>query len=452
MSEPSPQFDAQALHEQSTIVDLHAHPVFKAFLFRRSLTRIVKAPSFLVGQLNPLDFQTSLPKLSEGKIDVLMSTGYPLEKRLFEDIKLAGLIPLKFLKVIPLSVVREFWRKVATPPYFTVANTMLDFMEDQVCQYNKDQAKKKNEVKGRPAVFACSTGELDAALARTDHPIILIHAMEGGHCFEGEAANRHLKERWEQLTQADRDAIRMEVLHNVQALFDKGVAYVVLAHFYPNRLVMPVFPYPDHNALSLLTRKDMENVWRDVRLTEGLTELGREVVEKMVDLGMLIDVTHATPRARREIYDIVHAKVGTTRPCVIATHVGAYALNPSPYNLQDWEIEWIAEHHGVIGVIFMSYWLDPGNPTFGLNQIVQTLAYMMHAAGDLGPETIGIGTDFDGADPPDDLVDASKMHYLTERLYAEFDHTGKRMFTDDQIKAILGGNALRVLRAGWGKH
>jgi len=42
---------------------------------------------------------------------------------------------------------------------------------------------------------------------------------------------------------------------------------------------------------------------------------------------------------------------------VIASHVDAYEINPSLYNLQDWEIEWIADHRGVVGVIFMNYWL-----------------------------------------------------------------------------------------------
>jgi membrane dipeptidase len=159
------------------------------------------------------------------------------------------------------------------------------------------------------------------------------------------------------------------------------------------------------------------------------------VVEKMVELGMLIDLSHSTPAARKRIYQIV----GRRAP-LLFTHVGAYEINPDPYNPQDWELRQIAESGGVAGVIFMNYWLMPRESGRGLNFIAHTLRHFVNAA---GIEHVGLGSDFDGfTDPPDDLKDSSELPKLTQRLVVEG-------YSADEIGKILGGNALRVLREGW---
>jgi membrane dipeptidase len=141
--------------------------------------------------------------------------------------------------------------------------------------------------------------------------------------------------------------------------------------------------------------------------------------------------------ARRRIYDIV----GTRQP-IIASHVGAYEINPSPYNLKDWEIKQIADTGGLVGVIFMNYWLMPHETRRGLNFVARTIRHFVDVA---GIDHVAIGSDFDGfTDPPDDLKDAAEFPRLTQRLLAE-------EFSPDEIAKILGGNVLRVLRQGWGK-
>ena len=70
----------------------------------------------------------------------------------------------------------------------------------------------------------------------------------------------------------------------------------------------------------------------------------------MLELGMLIDITHMTPPARARVYQIVeHHKKGA---CLLASHTGAYSINPDPYALQDWELSWMGNHGCVVGVIF----------------------------------------------------------------------------------------------------
>ena len=215
-------------------------------------------------------------------------------------------------------------------------------------------------------------------------PIVAIYAVEGAHSLGLETTSAE------------------GALKNLEALFNRGVASLTLGHFYPNLVVHPTYPFPDDVA-KLSVHPGM---WRD--LTLGLTETGKQVVEKMIELGMMIDISHSSPVARKEIYDIIDAS-GRRVP-LFATHVGAYELDPTPYNLTDWEIKRIARDGGVIGVIFMPYWLMPKESAQGLNFVSRHMQYLVNVG---GVDSVGIGTDFDGfATPPEDLDNASRMPRL----------------------------------------
>lgn len=170
-------------------------------------------------------------------------------------------------------------------------------------------------------------------------------------------------------------------------------------------------------------------------MAKGLSTFGKEVVDTMVELGMIVDVTHCTPPARRQVYDIVDC-----RAPILASHIGAYQINPNPYNLEDWEVEEIEKSGGAVGVIFMNYWLSPHQRKRGLDYVIQTIRHFINIG---GINCVAVGTDFDGfTDPPDDLKDASELPYLTQRLVAE-------RFDEDDILKLLGSNAINVLREGW---
>jgi microsomal dipeptidase-like Zn-dependent dipeptidase len=379
----------ETLHDEATIVDLHAHPSLKASLFFRALgQRIYPSPR----AFDPFSVRTNFPRLREGGVDVLLSVIYAPEIGIINSAP-----PLKLLKYLT----PRLWHNVYGRGYFTVANEMMDVIEKQV------QSATDEENSLQLARFARSIDELDAILNQPgpNRPVALVHSIEGGHTLEGK-------------------------LSNLDAFFQRGVAYMTLAHFFPNEIVNPTFPWPEH--------LQHFNWFQDERdLTRGLTSFGEEVIERMTELGMLIDIAHCTPPARQRIYDIV----GSRAP-LIASHVGAFDINPDPYNLKDWEMKRIADSGGLIGVIFMNYWLMPRESNRGLNVITQTLQAFYNAAGE---DHIGIGTDFDGfTEPPSDLVNSAQLHRLTQRLLAEG-------FTDIQVKKILGDNALRVLRQGWGR-
>ena len=379
----------QTLHYGATLVDLHAHPALKASLFYRYLgQRIYPSPR----AFDPFAVRTNFPRLHEGGVDVLLSAIYTPEIGITNSAP-----PLKLLKYLAPRV----WHKVYGRGYFTTANEMMDRIEKQA------HIARDEQTGGLLAHFAHSVEELDAILKAPDikRPVALIHSIEGGHTLEGK-------------------------LSNLDAFFQRGVAYMTLAHFFPNEIVNPTFPWPEY-----LQRFNWFQDERD--LTRGLTPFGEQVVERMLELGMLIDIAHCTPPARERIYDIV----GNRAP-LIASHIGAFDINPDPYNLKDWEMKKIADGGGVIGVIFMNYWLMPRESTRGLNVISQTLRAFSNAAGE---DHVGLGTDFDGfTEPPSDLLNAAQLPRLTQRLLAEG-------FNADQVRKILGDNALRVLRQGWGK-
>jgi membrane dipeptidase len=381
--------DWKKVHFDATLVDLHAHPALKAGLFYRSLAkRIYPSPR----AFDPLAVRTNFPRLHEGGVDVLLSNVYAPERGIINSAP-----PLKLLRYLA----PRLWHKVYGRGYFILASENMDVIEKQALS-------AMDEKTGKPLVrFAHSLSELDAILKESDpqRPVALIHAIEGGHTLEGK-------------------------LSNLDQLFQRGVVYLTLAHFYPNEIVSPTFPWPEY-----LQQFDWFQDERD--LTRGLTAFGEQVVERMIELGMLIDIAHCTPPARARIYDIV----GNRAP-LIASHIGAYDINPDPYNLKEWEMKKIADSGGVIGVIFMNYWLMPRESSRGLNVISQTLRRFFNAAGE---DHLGLGTDFDGfTEPPSDLVNAAQLPRLTQRLLAEG-------FTGEQVAKILGGNALRAIRQGWGK-
>jgi membrane dipeptidase len=380
--------DWQHVHfHDVTVLDLHAHPSLKVSLFNRLLTSRFRASR----SFDPFGVRTDFPKLRAGGLDILMSSIYAPEKGILEE--------CAYLRLLRFAMMAA-WRRVFSRPYFDVAIDMMDAMERQV-------QRSQEAGTGKPlAKMIYSVQEMDELLSQGDgRPIGVIHCVEGSHCLDGN-------------------------LDNVERLFDRGVAYMTLAHFYENESVHPCFPFPESVQMLGCFQGD-----RNVAL--GLKPFGEQVVEKMIELGMVLDIAHCTPPARERIYDIVD-----NRMPIVASHVGAYEINPSPYNLKDWEIKRIADNGGIVGVIFMNYWLMPHETHRGLNFIARTLAHFVEVGGE---DHVAIGTDFDGfTDPPDDLSDASELPKLTQRLLAEG-------YTVDQIRKIWGGNALRVFRQAWGK-
>jgi microsomal dipeptidase-like Zn-dependent dipeptidase len=389
--------DWKRIHHEATVVDLHIHPSMQQQLFNRNLNLRYVINRTL--HANPLNVRASFPRLRDGGYDVLLSALYVPEHGLLKDFPLVNLFQL---------LRPDLWRKLVLSQPFDATLKIMNDMERAVASSTNADAVK----------MAGSLAELNAILSQPkgQRPIAIIHAVEGAHSLGGEKASD------------------VDVMCNLELLFGRGVICITLAHFYRNQVVHPCYPFPE-DIVRLTVHPEL---WRD--LTLGLTDLGIQVVEKMIELGMLIDISHSTPTARQQIYDIIDAS-GKRVP-LLASHVGAYGLDPSPYNLTDQEIRRIARDGGVIGVIFMPYWLMPKESRQGLNFISRHIQYLVDMGGE---DVVGIGTDFDGfTTPPDDLDNASLMPRLTQRLAVD-GHDEAR------IRKILGENALRAIRQSWGK-
>lgn len=412
----------QEIHEATPVVDLHAHPSLKMMFFRRDLGRRYGPAS---RGFNPWSVRTAFPALAAGGVDVLLSAVYAPEIEILADLPL--------LKPLLRYGARRVWREMVEPSYFEVTVRTIRRMEEHVREYND----RRNEQQ-RAVAIAHSLQELEGYLEQgAAGPIAIIHCVEGGHSLQGDVSGKGPAD-------AGEGDVEQEILAHLDQLFHEyGVAYLTLAHFYPNRLVAPTLLLPE-NALWLARWRKMLERYEP---GEGLTPLGEKVVERMLELGMIIDVSHCTPAARSRIYSI--AEASQTQARVMASHVGAYALHPDPYNLEDWEIRWMADHGGVVGIIFVAKLLKPWQTGVGLNVLSHTIEHVIDVGGTDCP---AVGTDFDGFTvPPLEIVDASQLPRLTRRLLSEYGAQGEKKYTAETVRKLLGGNVLTMLREGWGK-
>ena len=404
----------QNLHKESTLVDLHTHPALKAIILEISLDSSKRnwLSRMFDKKFWPLSNRVTFPKMDKGGVDVILSTAYILEQEWIKEISL-----IRWLFRIFPSVRRA----IVDPPYFDATNFMLDEMERQIISYNKKKPSRK-------VCLADSVSTLNQGLEAGD--MCVVHSVEGAHSLNGIEGGKTVEDG------ACADSVEKELLSNLVYLFNRGVAYLTLAHFYPNHVAYPVFPYPEYSSKMLDWRK-VTGSWD---MNKGLTSIGEKVVERMLELGMLIDITHCTPSARAKVMDI--AKHHRKKNCIIASHMASFDINRDPINLTNKEIKWIADNGGVIGVILMTYYLSNSHSGLGLKHIENNINHIINVG---GIEAVGIGSDLDGfTDPPDEIVDMSEMPRLTSYLCA-------LGYTKKQMEHILGGNALRVLREGWGK-
>ncbi|MBX3258055.1 MAG: dipeptidase [Chitinophagaceae bacterium] len=205
----------------------------------------------------------------------------------------------------------------------------------------------------------------------------------------------------------------------------------------------------------------------------GLNDFGRQVVKKMNELGMMVDLSHT---GEQTFYD---ALAITTRP-VLLSHSSAYALCPVFRNLKDEQIKAVAKNGGVIQVNFYSGFIDPNynkrkqqittqrrlekdslkqlnlsdkeinewvarkntedfeaiRPPFSM--ILDHIDYMVKLA---GVDHVGIGADMDGIESlPKGINGVQDYPKITKGLL-------ERGYSEEDILKILGGNFIRVFKA-----
>lgn len=161
----------------------------------------------------------------------------------------------------------------------------------------------------------------------------------------------------------------------------------------------------------------------------GLTIFGRELIREMNKLGVIVDVSHLSEPG---FWDVIKY---SSKP-IIASHSNAKAICNHVRNLTDEQIKALAKNGGVMGMNFYRSFVKDGQDV----TVEHLIDHIDHICNLVGPDHVGIGSDFDGiTSAPDGLEDVSCIPILTEGLV-------KRGYDDESIKKVLGENYMRVLK------
>jgi membrane dipeptidase len=292
------------------------------------------------------------------------------------------------------------------------ANELIDRLEDQIVEHSGDLEK------------AVSVEQIRRIAQRGK--IAVLMGVEGGHAIEGS-------------------------LETLNQFYQRGVRYMTLTWSNTNA-------WADSSG--------------DVARWSGLNDVGVGVVERMNDLGMMIDISHVSDETFWDVLAI-------TRSPVLASHSGVRAVMDNKRNMGDDMIRAVASNGGVIQVTFYARYVDQGfydqfkraersaqaqfqqleekyahDPVeLDLQQWSLELAlereiaapsarkvvdHIDHIVQLVGIDHVGLGSDFDGmGTPPEGLEHVGKMATITHDLV-------QRGYSDADIEKVLGGNLLRV--------
>jgi membrane dipeptidase len=204
------------------------------------------------------------------------------------------------------------------------------------------------------------------------------------------------------------DALGKDI-DKVDYFYDQGVRYMTLVWNYPNALS------------DCAKHKDKPH--------GGLSDFGRKVVKRMNKLGMMVDVSHASDDAVRDV-------LAVSMSPVIASHSNAWAVKRHPRNLKDDLIFGICNSGGMVGVNYHQTFLTYQKPA----RIKHVADHIDHLVEVGGVDCIALGSDFDGGIfPPRKLENAGKLPNLTKELV-------KRGYSKQDLEKIYGKNAIRVMK------
>jgi membrane dipeptidase len=300
---------------------------------------------------------------------------------------------------------------------FAMANRQIDSLDALISRHPDKIAKVRTAAQLKLAV---KQGKLAA-----------MFGVEGGHMIENK-------------------------IENLEALANRGMTYMTLTW---------------NNSTSWSSSAYEETFKRDSLKQIGLSDLGKQIIKRMNELGVIVDLSHV---GETSFYDAIEA---STKP-VMASHSSAYVFNAHQRNLKDDQIKAIAKTGGVVFVNFYTGFLDStysgkqkqyndrhkaelstliakynsrSRATEELNTkyrqeledmrapLSLLIDHIDHMVNLVGADHVGLGADYDGAESyPRGLDDVSKYPLITEALL-------QRGYSGKDVKKILGGNFIRLL-------
>jgi membrane dipeptidase len=245
-------------------------------------------------------------------------------------------------------------------------------------EYQAGRLATMTAASGGRLVLVRSVADLDALLARRaagERVVGAVLAIEGAHALDGDPAN-------------------------VDRLATAGYRMVGLAHFFDN-----AFGGSAHGIDK-----------------GGLTAAGRDIVERLEERSILVDLAHASVAVIDDVLAIAK------RP-VVASHTGVRGTADNVRNLRDDQLRAIAATGGMVGI---GFW-----PTASGGEDALSIARAIgHAVAVIGADHVGLGSDFDGAVPVP--FDVSGLGLLTEALLVEG-------LDEATIAKVMGGSAINLL-------
>ena len=168
----------------------------------------------------------------------------------------------------------------------------------------------------------------------------------------------------------------------------------------------------------------------------GLTDLGKALVRECNTLKIMLDLSHLNEAGFWDVAKLSDAPL-------VATHSNAHAVTPSSRNLSDRQLQAIGESGGMAGLNFATCFLRPDgreSPDMTLDPVKRHIAHMLALAGE---DSVGIGSDYDGATTPKDIGGAEGLPVLIAAM--------RDMGLGEALIAkIAHGNWLRLLERTWG--
>jgi len=167
----------------------------------------------------------------------------------------------------------------------------------------------------------------------------------------------------------------------------------------------------------------------------GLTDAGKALVNRCAELGILIDLSHMNEAG---FWDVARLEAGP----LVASHSGAHAICPASRNLTDAQLDAIGGSGGLVGIVFATVFLRPDFADDAETPLALIAEHARYVADRIGPEHVGLGSDFDGATIPAELGSVAGLPKLLQALR----DVG---FGEDELAGICWGNWRRVLNAWW---
>ena len=227
-------------------------------------------------------------------------------------------------------------------------------------------------------------------------------------------------------------------IDEVERYFNMGARYMSLAH-------------NGHNQFSDSNTGEFDNTAKH----NGISDLGKKIIEKMNYYGIMVDVSHPSKEAIRQT-------IAYSKAPVIASHSSARFLCDHPRNLDDQQLQWVKESGGVVQTVALAAFINKdkaaafkkakdsilesnpnsdlktikiNHPPVNVSDFVDHIDYIKNK---IGINHVGISSDFDGGGGIEGWKDASQTFNVTLELV-------KRGYSKQEIAKVWGGNLLRVL-------